>query len=79
MTAAIGGAQLALLTTGAPHIRRILHDWRLAARLLRRMGGGEGLIHRLPPGASGWTQGRDMPAPAGKTFRELYRARNGGR
>jgi len=52
---------------------------RLAARLLRRMGGGEGLIHRLPPGASGWTLGRDMPAPEGKTFRELYRARNGGR
>jgi len=52
---------------------------RLAARMLRRMGGSEGLIHRLPPGASGWTKGRDMPAPEGKTFHELYRQRSAGR
>jgi len=32
------------------------------------------LIHRLPGNA--WTSGRDMPAPRGKTFRELYAARN---
>jgi L-lactate dehydrogenase complex protein LldF len=36
------------------------------------MGGREKLIHRMP-GADGWTKGRDMPAPAGKTFRELYK------
>ncbi len=52
---------------------------RLAARMLRRMGGSERLIHRLPPGASGWTKGRDMPAPEGKTFHELYRQRSAGR
>lgn len=48
---------------------------KLAARLLRIMGGSEGRIRRLPPGASGWTEGRDFPAPEGRTFRELYRAR----
>jgi L-lactate dehydrogenase complex protein LldF len=46
----------------------------LAARVMRWMGGGEGLIHRLPL-ASGWTGGRDFPAPEGRTFRELYRER----
>jgi L-lactate dehydrogenase complex protein LldF len=42
--------------------------------LLRVLGGGHGLIHRLPF-AGGWTRGRDFPAPEGRTFRELYRAR----
>ena len=32
----------------------------------------DGMIARLPLGG-GWTQERDMPAPAGRTFRELYR------
>jgi len=35
-------------------------------------GGAGKLIHHLPLGG-GWTRGRDMPAPQGKTFRELYR------
>ncbi len=35
------------------------------------MGGAGKLIHRLPLGG-GWTDGRDLPAPQGKTFRELY-------
>ncbi len=46
----------------------------IAARFLKRLGGADQLIHRLPLGG-GWTDGRDFPAPAGKTFRELYRAR----
>ena len=46
----------------------------LGARLLHLLGGRRGLIHRLPF-AGGWTAGRDFPAPAGRTFRELYRAR----
>ena len=46
----------------------------LAARLLAAMGNSERLIHILPLGR-GWTQGRDMPAPQGKTFRALYQAR----
>ncbi len=47
---------------------------RLAVRMLRWAGGKEKRLHYLP-GASGWTQGRDLPAPAGRTFRELYRSR----
>jgi L-lactate dehydrogenase complex protein LldF len=51
--------------------------YRLAAkigvRVLRMMGNGK-TISRLPMGA-GWTDHREMPAPSGKTFRELYRER----
>jgi L-lactate dehydrogenase complex protein LldF len=47
---------------------------RIGARVLKAMGGRDGVIHRLPL-VGGWTDGRDMPAPAGRTFRELYRAR----
>ena len=47
---------------------------RIAARVASWIGGKDKLIHSLP-GIDGWTQGRDMPAPAGKTFRELYAAR----
>ncbi|HEV7821868.1 MAG TPA: 4Fe-4S dicluster domain-containing protein, partial [Burkholderiales bacterium] len=44
---------------------------RIGARMLKWMGGNARLIHNLPL-ATGWTSGRDMPAPQGKTFRELY-------
>ena len=47
---------------------------RLAARVLKWMGGAKGMIHSLPIGR-GWTDERDMPAPEGRTFRELYAAR----
>jgi L-lactate dehydrogenase complex protein LldF len=49
---------------------------RIGVRVMKAMGGREGMIHKLPVGA-GWTDGRDMPAPAGKTFRDLYRQRAG--
>ncbi|MCM0043621.1 MAG: LutB/LldF family L-lactate oxidation iron-sulfur protein [Burkholderiaceae bacterium] len=48
---------------------------KIAARALRLWGGSGKVIHSLP-GAGGWTDNRDMPAPSGKTFRELYRERN---
>jgi len=50
---------------------------RVAARVLARMGGSARLIHKLPMGG-GWTDGRDMPAPAGRTFRDLYPKRARG-
>src|SRR6266567_7400647 len=50
---------------------------RIAARALAWMGGGARLIHKLPMGG-GWTDGRDMPAPAGRTFRDLYAKRPHG-
>ncbi|HJU20981.1 MAG TPA: LutB/LldF family L-lactate oxidation iron-sulfur protein [Casimicrobiaceae bacterium] len=47
---------------------------RIGARLLRMLADRNGMIRTLPLG-SGWTDERDMPAPAGRTFRELYKAR----
>jgi L-lactate dehydrogenase complex protein LldF len=46
---------------------------RIAARLLRLLAGRARRLRHLP-GARGWTRERDLPAPQGKTFRELYRA-----
>jgi L-lactate dehydrogenase complex protein LldF len=47
---------------------------RLGVKALKAMGGRERMIRKLPLGA-GWTAERDMPAPPGHTFRDLYRAR----
>ena len=44
----------------------------LGARVLSLLGGTDRRIRRLPFGG-GWTDGRDFPAPEGRTFRELYR------
>ncbi|WP_153074988.1 lactate utilization protein B [Paraburkholderia bonniea] len=46
---------------------------KLAVRVLELMGGQKRAIGRLPL-AAGWTNTRDMPAPVGRTFRELYAA-----
>lgn len=48
---------------------------RIAARLGKLAGGKQGLVHRLPFAGAEWTRGRDLPAPRGKTFREIYAAR----
>jgi L-lactate dehydrogenase complex protein LldF len=42
---------------------------------LRRRAEETGWIHKLPGAASGWTQVRDMPAPAKKTFHEIWKER----
>lgn len=47
---------------------------RIVARLLRVLSGREQRFHYLP-GVTGWTGGRDMPAPAGRTFRDLYQSK----
>jgi L-lactate dehydrogenase complex protein LldF len=46
---------------------------QFAARFASLLGGRDKRITWLP-GLDGWTDGRDMPAPQGKTFRELYQA-----
>ncbi|MEA3119058.1 MAG: L-lactate dehydrogenase complex protein LldF [Paraburkholderia sp.] len=46
---------------------------KLAVRVLEKMGGRNRSIARLPLG-QGWTATREMPAPVGRTFRELYAA-----
>ena len=45
---------------------------KIGVRLMKALGGKDKLLHTLP-GAGGWSGGRDFPAPAGKTFRELYK------
>ena len=47
---------------------------KISVRLLRLLARPNGMISSLPF-AAGWTDERDMPAPAGRTFRELYRER----
>jgi L-lactate dehydrogenase complex protein LldF len=56
-----------------------LYGWvtGAAARVLSWMGGDRKRIASLPFGR-GWTEGRDLPAPEGDTFRALY-ARRGAR
>jgi L-lactate dehydrogenase complex protein LldF len=50
---------------------------RIAVRVLKWIGGERGRIRWLPF-ASGWTDQRDLPAPSGRTFMELYRQRRRG-
>ena len=52
---------------------------RWAARVLRLLGGRAGRIRRLPLAGAGWTVGRDLPVPQGKTFRDLYARQRRGR
>ena len=52
---------------------------RIASRMGKWLGDGRGLLHRLPGAGAQWTSGRDLPAPRGKTFRELYARHRGGK
>ena len=45
---------------------------RLAMKALGNLAGGEGRLRSLPV-AGGWTKHRDMPAPEGRTFIDLYK------
>jgi L-lactate dehydrogenase complex protein LldF len=45
---------------------------------LRRRAHDSGWIQNLPAIAAGWTQIRDMPAPARKTFHQMWRKRQPG-
>jgi L-lactate dehydrogenase complex protein LldF len=50
---------------------------RIAARVGRMMGGKSGMLHKLPGAGGEWTRGRDLPAPKGRTFRELHAQQKG--
>jgi L-lactate dehydrogenase complex protein LldF len=51
---------------------------RIGVRVMKMFARGRGRLTWLPLGG-GWTDGRDMPAPQGKTFQELWRERQKGR
>ena len=73
-----------------PLLRWALHGWAALARrprlyqavmgiaiaLLGRLGRRRGRLGWLPLGA-GWTDTRDLPAPAGRSFQQAWRARKG--
>ena len=48
---------------------------KLAMRVLGNLGGRRGRFRSLPL-AGGWTKYRDLPAPAGQTFQEMWAERN---
>jgi L-lactate dehydrogenase complex protein LldF len=50
---------------------------RLSILLLRALSLGKGAFRRLP-GAGGWTRHRDLPAPQGRTFQQLWAERQAG-
>jgi L-lactate dehydrogenase complex protein LldF len=47
---------------------------RIGARVASWLGGRDRMIAWMP-GLDGWTRGRDLPAPSGRTFREMYAKR----
>jgi L-lactate dehydrogenase complex protein LldF len=49
---------------------------RIGVRILASMANGEGKLRSLPL-AGGWTRARDLPAPTGRTFLELWQAKRG--
>jgi L-lactate dehydrogenase complex protein LldF len=51
-----------------------LASW-MQKRSLRLIRTRDGFVRKLPFPGSGWTQVRDIPAPAAKSFREIWRTR----
>jgi L-lactate dehydrogenase complex protein LldF len=66
----------ALRVWGYAALRPALYGFlaRIGTRVLAALSGPRRRFSRLPF-AGGWTVGRDLPAPAGRTFRDLYAAR----
>ncbi|WP_339485480.1 lactate utilization protein B [Pseudomonas sp. EL_65y_Pfl2_R95] len=58
--------------TSRPRLYRLATG--VAARIMALAGKKHGHIKRLPL-AGGWTQQRDMPAPQGRTFQQLWKQR----
>ena len=52
------------------HLIGSLQKWEF-----RRRARGTGWVKNLPKVAAGWTQVRDMPAPARKTFHQMWKSR----
>jgi L-lactate dehydrogenase complex protein LldF len=54
----------------------LLYKWiaRIQKWKLRRIA-RDGWVSKLPKMAAGWTDIRDMPAPASKTFHQLWKSR----
>ncbi len=50
---------------------------RLAAKTLSKMAKGKGRLAKVPL-AGGWVKYRDMPAPQGKTFQDMWKERQNG-
>jgi len=53
------------------------HAARMTARIMRLLAGKRGYLRHaawLANLTKGWMEGRDMPAPEGRTFHDLYRA-----
>jgi L-lactate dehydrogenase complex protein LldF len=55
----------------------LLYRWlgKLQKWDLRRRAKGTGWVEKMPAVAAGWTQIRDMPAPAKKTFHQMWKKR----
>ena len=62
--------------TRRPALYRMGARW--AARLLALTARGRGALSRFP-GAGGWTAARDLPAPEGRPFHDLWASTRGGR
>lgn len=66
------GLSVWAFTAKRPRLYRIAASW--AARALRLLAGGKGRLRALPL-MRGWFAVRDLPAPQGRTFQDLWAKR----